>query len=59
MVNKDIDEGIEHYVGVVKADLLTMFMNDPSFYQKLFNRSITRKMAFQSKIPLLAFRQHA
>jgi hypothetical protein len=59
MVNKDIDEAIEHYVGVVKADLLTMFMNDPSFYQKLFNRSITRKMAFQSKIPLLAFRQHA
>jgi nucleotide-binding universal stress UspA family protein len=59
MVNKEIDEAIEHYVGVVKADLLTMFTHDHSFYEKLFNRSITRKMTFQSKIPLLAFRQHS
>ncbi|TFH06843.1 MAG: universal stress protein [Nitrosomonadales bacterium] len=57
MVNKKIDEAIDHYVGVIKADLLTMFTHDASFYEKLFNRSITRKMAFQSKVPLLAFKQ--
>lgn len=57
MVNKEIDEAIDHYVTVVKADLLAMFTHDVSFYEKLFNRSMTRKMAFQSKIPLLAFRQ--
>lgn len=56
MVNKDIDEAIDHYVEVTKADLLTMFTHDRSFYDKLFNRSMTKKMAFHSKIPLLAFR---
>jgi nucleotide-binding universal stress UspA family protein len=57
MVNKKIDEAIEHYVNVSNADLLAMFTHDLSFYEKLFDRSITRKMAFHSKIPLLAFRQ--
>jgi len=57
MVNKNVDEAIDHYVEAIKADLLTMFAHDHSFYEKLFDRSMTRKMAFQSKIPLLAFRQ--
>jgi len=57
MVNKKVDEAIDHYVEVIKADLLTMFSHEHSFYEKLFDRSMTRKMAFQSKIPLLAFRQ--
>jgi nucleotide-binding universal stress UspA family protein len=57
MVNKQIDEAIDHYVDVIKADLLTMFTHERSFYEKLFDRSMTRKMAFHSKVPLLAFRQ--
>jgi nucleotide-binding universal stress UspA family protein len=57
IVNKSIDQAIEYYVTESKADLLTMFTHDVNFYEKLFDRSITRKMAFQSKIPLLAFRQ--
>ena len=57
IVNKDIDEAIDYYVTEAKADLLTMFTHDVKFYEKLFNRSITRKMAFHSKVPLLAFRQ--
>jgi nucleotide-binding universal stress UspA family protein len=57
MVNKKIDEAIEHYIDVTNADLLAMFTHDVTFYEKLFNRSITKKMAFHSKIPLLAFRQ--
>jgi nucleotide-binding universal stress UspA family protein len=46
IVNKEVDEAIEYYVKESKADLLAMF-----------DRSMTRKMAFQSKIPLLAFRR--
>jgi nucleotide-binding universal stress UspA family protein len=57
MVNKNIDEAIDHYVGTVKADLLTTFTHEHGFYDKLFDRSITRKIAFQSKVPLLAFKQ--
>jgi len=56
IVNKNVDEAIDYYVNAVKADLLTMFTHDLSFYEKLFDRSITRKIAFQSKVPLLAFR---
>ncbi len=57
MVNKNIDEAIDYYVNTSNADLLAMFTHDVTFYEKLFNRSITRKMAFQSKVPLLAFRR--
>ena len=57
IVNKNIDEAIDYYVAESNADLLAMFTHDVSFYEKLFNRSMTRKMAFHSKIPLLAFRQ--
>jgi nucleotide-binding universal stress UspA family protein len=57
IVNKNIEEAIDYYVAESKADLLTMFTHDVNFYEKLFNRSVTRKMAFHSKIPLLAFRQ--
>ena len=57
LVSKNVDDAIENYVEAVKADLLTMFTHEPSFYEKMFDRSMTRKMAFQSKIPLLAFKQ--
>jgi nucleotide-binding universal stress UspA family protein len=57
MVNKNIDEAIDHYVKTTKADLLTTFTHEHSFYDKLFDRSITRKIAFQSRVPLLAFKQ--
>ncbi len=57
IVNKEIDEAIDYYVKESKADLLAMFTHDTTFYERLFDRSITRKMAFQSKIPLLAFRR--
>lgn len=57
LVNKKIDEAIDQYVDTAKADLLAMFTHDPSVFEKLFDRSMTRKMAFHSKVPLLAFKQ--
>ncbi|NJM25401.1 MAG: universal stress protein [Bacteroidia bacterium] len=57
LVNKSVDEALQEYVNKMKPDLLTLFAHPHSFYEKLFDRSITRKMAFQSKIPLLAFKQ--
>ncbi|MBL7857782.1 MAG: universal stress protein [Cyclobacteriaceae bacterium] len=57
LVNENVDVAIDNYVKASKADLLTMFTHEKSFYEKLFNRSITKRMAFQSKLPLLAFRQ--
>jgi nucleotide-binding universal stress UspA family protein len=57
LVNAKPEEALEHYVLTAKADLITTFTHQHGFYDRLFSRSLTRKMAFQSKIPLLAFKQ--
>jgi nucleotide-binding universal stress UspA family protein len=57
LVDRDIEGAIDQYIGVCKADLLAMFTHNLNFYEKLFDRSITRKMAFQSSVPLLAFKK--
>ena len=57
LVNERVDVAIDNYVKASKADLLTMFTHEKSFYEKLFNRSMTKRMAFQSRLPLLAFKQ--
>lgn len=57
VVAKDIDKAVEEHVAKNKVDLLTTFTHEYSFYERLFDRSLTRKLAFQSRLPLLAFRQ--
>lgn len=57
LVDRDIEGAIDQYINVSKADLLAMFTHKLNFYEKLFDRSMTRKMAFQSSVPLLAFKQ--
>jgi nucleotide-binding universal stress UspA family protein len=56
LADDDVDDAIEQYVIINKPDLLVMFTHDPTFYEKLFDRSFTRRMAFHSKVPLLAFK---
>lgn len=57
LVDNDVDSALDHYVEVSKADVLAMFTHEPSFFDKVFDKSMTRKMAFHSRVPLLAFRQ--
>lgn len=57
LVDSDVDSAIEQYVEVSKADVLAMFTHQLSFFEKVFEKSNTRKMAFQTRIPLLAFKQ--
>lgn len=56
LVDRSIDAAIDQYIDVTKADMLAMFTHELSFYEKLFDRSYTRRMAFHSSIPLLAFK---
>lgn len=56
LVDRHIEGAIDQYIGVSKADLLVMFTHNLTFYEKLFDRSLTRRMAFQSSVPLLAFK---
>lgn len=56
LVDRNIDAAIAQYIDVSKADMLAMFTHELNFYEKLFDRSYTRRMAFHSKVPLLAFK---
>lgn len=56
-VGKDVAAAIDSFVGDSTNDVLAMFTQDYSPFDKVFNRSITKKMAFQSTVPLLAFKR--
>lgn len=49
----DIMEGIEKGIREYQPDLLVMIPREHSFWDVLLNRSTTRKIAFQTHIPLL------
>lgn len=53
---KPVDRVIDLYVKELKADMVTMFTHKRTAYENLFHRSMTKKMAFQSHVPLLAFK---
>ncbi|MBL7851135.1 MAG: universal stress protein [Cyclobacteriaceae bacterium] len=50
-----VDKAIGDFIDESKADMLVMFTHELDFYEKLFGRSVTRSLAFQSRIPLLVF----
>ena len=56
-INDDITEGIDEYVAKIKADMVSMFTHDLTFYEKLFGKSVTRQMAFHTWIPMLTFKK--
>jgi nucleotide-binding universal stress UspA family protein len=56
-IDHDVEGAIGQYIGITKADLVAMFTHNTTFYERILDKSVTRKMAFHSKIPLLAFKQ--
>ncbi|MBL7850864.1 MAG: universal stress protein [Cyclobacteriaceae bacterium] len=57
LMSESVLEGIDQYVADVKADMLAMFTHNPSFIEKLFDWSVTRRAAFQTWIPLLTIKK--
>lgn len=55
--NDDVVAGLDVFIAQKQADLLVMFTHDLTFFEKLFGQSVTRKMAFQSNIPLLSMKK--
>ncbi|GAB1446720.1 MAG: universal stress protein [Cyclobacteriaceae bacterium] len=53
--NDAIPEAIDDFIIRKKADILVMFTHKLSFFEKLFSRSVTRKLAFHSYVPMLTF----
>lgn len=50
----DLVEGINEFVKSKKADLIAIIPHKYSFFDNLFHKSVSKKMAFHSKLPLLA-----
>lgn len=46
-------ETIENYIDEEDIDILAMMTNKRNFLESLFNRSLTRKMSYHTRIPLL------
>jgi nucleotide-binding universal stress UspA family protein len=59
LIDENIPEAIDGYIKSSKADLLTTFTHELTLYEKLFGLSVTRTLAYQGNIPLLAFKRKA
>lgn len=55
----EIDKTIAQFMKTQAADMLVMFTHERSFFEKLLGKSVTRTVAFQSRVPLLAFNRPA
>jgi nucleotide-binding universal stress UspA family protein len=53
ITDPDIMTGINQYVSKNKTDLLILAKHNRSFFEKIFHRSLSKRMAFHTKIPLL------
>ena len=51
---KEFEATIEDYDKKHGVDIISMITYPKSFWEKLLNKSVTKKMAFHSRIPVLA-----
>jgi nucleotide-binding universal stress UspA family protein len=49
----DVIQSINHYVDENHVDLLVMAKHNRNFFDRLFHRSLSKQMAFHTRIPLL------
>lgn len=59
LIDENIPDAIDGFIKSTKADLLTTFTHELTLYEKLFGLSVTRTLAYQGNIPLLAFKRRA
>lgn len=55
----DVMKGLHHYLDEKKADLLVTATRKRNFIERLFDRSITKKLVYHTHLPLLALHTHS
>ncbi len=55
MHHENIQAGIDKFVDSVGANLIALSMRKRGFFKKLFDPSLSKKMAYQADLPLLVF----
>ena len=53
--NENVQQGIEEYIKENNIDLISMSARKHTFFQQLFNRSLTKKIAYHTSVPLISF----
>ena len=54
LMGNDFENAVDNYIGDNNIDLLVMTTHKRSFWERLFDKSLTKEMAYHTKIPLLA-----
>jgi K+-sensing histidine kinase KdpD len=49
----DVEQSINQYVEDTHTDMLVIAKHNRNFFDRLFHRSLSKKMAFHTRIPLL------
>jgi len=52
---KNVEQSLEEYMKTGATDLLVLATHKRDFFDKIFGKSLTKKVAMHSKIPVLAF----
>ncbi len=53
LTDKKVERGLEEYLTENEVDLVVVTPKERKFIEKLFHKSMTKKLAFHSKIPVL------
>lgn len=51
----DVAAAIEKFIDEKQADMLVMYTQEHDFLERLLDRSVTRRIAFHTRVPLLVF----
>ncbi len=54
LTDKDVYHGVNSFIEEHGADLLVLSMRSRTIWQKLFHRSLTKRMAYHSHLPVMA-----
>jgi nucleotide-binding universal stress UspA family protein len=57
LTGKNVEEELNRFVEKNKADLVAMTTRSRNFVSKIFEKSLTKKMAFHARVPLLSFHE--
>ena len=55
--SKSIEQGIKKYCSEHEADLVTVISRKHSVFYNLFNESVTKRVAFAAKVPVMAIHE--
>lgn len=55
MHHENTQQGIDHFVDSVGANLLAVSMRKRKIFEKLYNSSLSKRMAYQARLPLIVF----